>query len=547
MSGGPVLVTWVAVSNDPYDRDRNGAIREQNGERVLGPTLTLLTDPASPYARKIDDVVLLHQQPKHGVTERVLQSVKELEAELRALGLRVGLEPWPCEDPTDHQAIFAFLRTKVREIRRRFPGRQLVIHVSPGTPSMHTIWVLMAETGMIEQPFVAVKSYRREERRDRPAVVPVELGIETFYKAYTSARPGQVGSDDQAVVWDPERFRTDAMKRVYAEARRFAQVKVPVLIRGERGTGKTTLASWIRSVSPFKRAEQDAHWPSVACGQYSPETMRSELFGHVLGAFTGATKERKGLLTAAHEDTLFLDEVGDVSPELQRLLIKVIEERRYLPLGSEDAKASDFRLVTATNLDDTTLRERLAPDFLDRISLLTLALPPLRDIRGELPWLWEVVYAEARRRAEVPRGRASLHAAQHERVLAELHKHSLPGNLRDVFRVAYRLLAVLGDTDEPVSADDAVTIGLEALESPLGRAGVESVPRAVAAAFAIRGPLDDVLRPGTVIDSKKLVDELKAYVAEEVRRIARLRGVSVKELCDVSDRSLREWVSGGDA
>ena len=130
---------------------------------------------------------------------------------------------------------------------------------------MHTVWVLMAETGFVDPPFTVVKSYRRSERRGRPAVVPVELGIETFYKAYKMSRPRQVGAEDQIVLWDPRRFRSDAMKRVFAEARRFAQLKVPVLIRGERGTGKTTLASWIRSNSPFKRDEQDACWPSVAC------------------------------------------------------------------------------------------------------------------------------------------------------------------------------------------------------------------------------------------------------------------------------------------
>ena len=83
-----------------------------------------------------------------------------------------------------------------------------------------------------------VKSYRRSERGDRPAVVPVELGIETFYKTYRASRPRQLSSEDQGVIWDPSRFRTDAMKRVYADARRVAPLNVPFLIRGERGTGK---------------------------------------------------------------------------------------------------------------------------------------------------------------------------------------------------------------------------------------------------------------------------------------------------------------------
>jgi len=463
-------------------------------------------------------------------------------------GLRVHLEPWVGEDPTDHGGIFDFLREKLPELRRRFSGRELVIHISPGTPSMQTIWVLMAETGFIEPPFTLVKSFRKADRRGRPAAVPVELGIETFYKVYKASRPRQVGSEDQGVIWDPGRFQADAMKQVFAEARRFAQLNVPVLIRGERGTGKTTLANWIRSNSPYKREEQDARWPSVACGQYSPETMRAELFGYRKGSFTGATADREGLLAAAHRDTLFLDEVGDVSRDLQRLLIKAIEEKRYFALGDDEPRQSDFRLLTATNIDDAELRRRLDPDFLDRISLLTLTLPPLRDVPDELPWLWYAVYSEAARRAGVTKRRASMGATHHERVVAHLRRHPLPGNLRDLFRVAYRVLAARNDVDAPMPPADAVAYGVEALGGASVRGGrLATVARSVAAAFAQSATLDDVVPAGEVLDTADIFSELKAFIAQEVRRISSQRGLKGSELCDVSERSLREWAKGGTA
>ncbi|HHH29328.1 MAG TPA: hypothetical protein ENK57_13425 [Polyangiaceae bacterium] len=543
MNPSPVLITWVAVNNDPFEREREtGKPRLVNGEPVAGPTLTLLCDEESSYAGLVTDVVLLHRSPEGGGTTRERRAVDELSAELKQRRFRVHLEAWSGDDPTDHRGLFDFLRDKLPELRRRFRGRELVLHISPGTPSMHTVWVLMAETGFVDAPFTVVKSYRRSERRGCHAVVPVELGIETFYKVYKASRPREVGSEDQVVLLDPRRFQSDAMRRVFAEARRFAQLKVPVLIRGERGTGKTTLASWIRSSSPFKRDEQDARWPSVACGQYNPETMRAELFGYKKGSFTGATSDRAGLLAAAHRDTLFLDEVGDVSPDLQRLLIRAIEEKRYVALGDDTPRESDFRLLTATNIDDRELRERLDPDFLDRISLLTLTLPPLRDVSEELPWLWEAVYGEATRRAAVTKRRSTLGKQHHSRVVASMGRHPLPGNLRDLFRVAYRILAARNDTEEPMPPSDAVTYGLEALTGG-GGAPATSVSRAIAAAFAHGAPLDDLVEVNGAVETAEVLADIKAFIATELRRISSARGLRASELCDVSERSLREWAN----
>ena len=112
----------------------------------------------------------------------------------------------------------------------------------------------MAEMGLIRPPFAAVKSLRRAHRAGRPAVVPVHLDIPTFYKAFHHARPRHVASTVESVLFDPRRFKSEKLKRLYADARRFGQLNVPILVLGERGTGKTTLASWIRSNSRFRTA-----------------------------------------------------------------------------------------------------------------------------------------------------------------------------------------------------------------------------------------------------------------------------------------------------
>ena len=212
-------MSWVAVNNDPFERQPpDGNFRMVDGEPVLGPTLTLLQDEDSSFAGTVGDVVLLHRKSNDTVKhEREHMAVDETAKTLRERmpELRVHQVPWEGDDPTDHGAIFEFLRETLPDLRRRFANRELVIHISPGTPSMQTVWVLMAETGFVDPPFVLVKSYRKADRRGRPAVVPVELHIETFYKAYKAARPRQVASEEQGLVWDPQRFRTERMRQLF--------------------------------------------------------------------------------------------------------------------------------------------------------------------------------------------------------------------------------------------------------------------------------------------------------------------------------------------
>ena len=543
-SGTPVLVSWVAINNDPFERDfKAGNFRLVNEVSVFGPTLTLLCDDTSLYANKIQDVVLLHRKFSGQSAEREHRAVQDTVDELKRRKFCVQQEVWQGEDPTDHRSIFQFMREKMTKIRKLYQGRELVLHVSPGTPAMHTIWVLMAETGCIDPPFSVVKSYRANERGGRPAVVPVEIGIDTFYKMYKASRPRQVGSDDQGVIWDPGRFQTETMKRVYQEASRFARVNVPLLIRGERGTGKTTLAGWIRSNSPFRRESQNRNWPSVACGQYSPETMRSELFGYKKGSFTGATSDKEGLLAVAHGDTLFLDEIGDISRDLQRLLIRAIEEKEYMALGDDRPKTSNFRLLTATNIENNELCQRLDPDFFDRISLLTIELPPLRAISSELVWLWEAVYQKAALRAECLAGQVRLGTVHHQRIVRRLQQHPLPGNLRDLFRVAYRLLAARNDIDNRLSPEDSVEYGLAVLEGKdVNTVGASaSLARQVAATFVNAAPLDDFLKSHQKLNTSIILDDFKAFIASELRRIASQQKKNPESLCDISDRTLRSW------
>ena len=527
-TNSPVLISWVARANDPYRKDRDGRL-------FPGPTLTLLFDDDSPYKGSVQNAVLLHTEGDP--TDELKAAIHE-----QSPAVKIEFTSWKAEDPTDHSAIFEFLRTQIPSIREKYRGRELLVHVSPGTPSMQTIWVLMGTTGFIEEPFELVKSYREDERRGRRAVEPVKRPVfETIYQAYQTAQPRQIASEEQDIRWNPKNFRTETMKSLFAEARRFAQIKVPVLLLGERGTGKTTLASWIRSNSPFRKEDRDEEWPTVACGQYTSELLRSELFGYVKDAFTGASKDTEGLLAKADRDTLFLDEIGDLSKDNQRRLIKALEEKTYIPVGDTKPKKSDFRLLTATNLDTDTLQERLDPDFLDRISLLTLHLPPLREIADELDWLWQDVYKDAISRAGVAEARTTLGQEHHNRIIGKLKGHRLPGNMRDLFRVAYRILAARNDRDNPLSPKEAVDYGLKALSGFAASASELDIPRAFTRAFADAESLDTLVGQVGRLEYGSIELDLKQYFADEILRIKKDTKQPLDELCDQKERTLNNW------
>lgn len=533
-----VLLSWIAVNNDPYERERGRLefARQRDGALARGPTLTLVADAASPYRGRFSDAVFIRQGGPGG--EAHAQRYEQLVCALaeHAPGLRPHEEVFEGADPTDHEAIFEFLRGLVPKIRQRFKGQELVIHISPGTPSMQTVWVLMAETGFIGRPYSVVKSFKAEDRQGGPAAVPVRIGLDTFYKRYLELRPQPATREDR-IGWDPARFRSPGLRRLYEDARRVARLKVPVLLLGERGTGKTTLAAWIRTWSPWSRVGE--HWKTVPCGQYTPETMRAELFGHARGAFTDAKVARSGLLKELDGDTLFLDEVGDISREMQRLLIKALEERTFQPLGAATMETSDFRLITATNLPLDTLQERLDPDFFDRISPFTLRVPALREIPEDLEWIWEEVLEEAARRAEVPIHYARLEEVHTRRVVEALAAHPLPGNLRDLFRIAWRFLAARADNDAPAKVDDAVGWALEGLD--LGATRPPADGRLLARAFADGRPLPAALYEMGPIDPGPTFDELRRWFAVEVARVVRDERSEVGKVTTVKERTLREW------
>jgi DNA-binding NtrC family response regulator len=234
------------------------------------------------------------------------------------------------------------------------------------------------------------------------------------------------------------------MQEVFELVRRAAPARSNILITGESGTGKELVARAIHRLSP----RSSKPFVPVHTSAIPSELLESSLFGHVKGAFTGAVSSRKGLFEAAHEGTLFLDEVGTISPETQTKLLRVIQEREIRRVGGVEARSVDVRLVAATNVDlwaevqDGRLRE----DLYYRLNVITIELPPLRERREDVPLL---VSHFLRKYAEENDRDVLGFSPEAIDVLTE---YSWPGNVRELENAVER--AVVLSRGETIELDE---------------------------------------------------------------------------------------------
>ncbi len=231
---------------------------------------------------------------------------------------------------------------------------------------------------------------------------------------------------------DPFLGESDAIQRLHADAQRVALVDSPVLILGETGVGKGILAKWLHKNSP--RSEEA--FVDLNCAGFAREFLESELFGHERGAFTGAVAPKQGLLDVAHRGTAFLDEIGDMDPQIQPKLLKVLEEKRFRRLGDVKDRTVDLRLIAATHQDLSAMvnEKRFRSDLYFRISTIPLSVPPLRGRLADLPILAQRLLEGIA--SDLGRGEVSLS----KDAVQALVSHPWPGNIRELRNVLERAI-----------------------------------------------------------------------------------------------------------
>lgn len=243
--------------------------------------------------------------------------------------------------------------------------------------------------------------------------------------------------------------RSDKMQAVYQMIETVAEVQSTILVTGESGTGKELAARAIHDLSP--RAEKP--FISINCGAFTETLLESELFGYVKGSFTGANTNKKGLFEAADKGSIFLDEIGEMSPTMQVKLLRVLQEKKVRPVGAHEEMQIDARVIAATNRDlkamtvDGSFRE----DLFYRISVIPISLPPLRERREDIP---ELVNHFVKKFCE----QTGRDVSVSEKAMQFLENYAWHGNVRELEHTIERAVA-LERTDEiqPERLPDHIT------------------------------------------------------------------------------------------
>jgi transcriptional regulator with GAF, ATPase, and Fis domain len=409
-----ILFSWIGTTD----------LRAASGDPAvgLGPVAVAMTQ------RQFDALVLLNNFPEDQSDTYVAWLKQRTSAP-------VTVKQCPLSSPTDFSEIYKAARAKVDEsldVGSSTPPK-VTFHLSPGTPSMAAVWIILAKT-----KFGAELIESSLKHGVQTVSFPFDLAAD-FY-------PDLLRSSDEklkrlTVAESPVSpefvdiiHRSAAMAKVVEMARHVAYRSVPVLLEGESGTGKELFARAIHRASP----RRDNNFVAVNCGAIPAELVESELFGHERGAFTGADRQVIGQFEVADNGSLFLDEIGELPLAAQVKLLRALQEGEIRRIGSTRATKINVRIIAATNrnLLDEIGDGRFRVDLFYRLAVGVIRLPPLREREGDVSLLIDNCLKQINEESTKEPGweEKSLTAGA-KRILLQ---HTWPGNVRELLNTVRR-------------------------------------------------------------------------------------------------------------
>jgi two-component system, NtrC family, response regulator AtoC len=398
--------------------------------------------------------------------------------------------------------------TVLREVRRLLPATPVLVMTAFGSVATSVEAMRLGAVTMLEKP-VPVAQLEREVRDAIADAREVEGGLEAAVGA------GLVGT-------------SPAIRAVFDTLVRVAPSNSSVLIQGESGTGKELVAQALHRLS------RRALGPLVAvnCAAIPEQLLESELFGHVKGAFTGASQARQGRFKLADGGTIFLDEIGEMPVALQGKLLRVLQEHAVEPVGSARPESVDFRLIAATNKD---LEMQVASgafrgDLFYRLNVVPLVLPPLRERAGDVPLLAAHFLARHNAAKQDPLrfSAAAIEALEH---------HSWPGNVRELENLVERLAVLKGEGEIDIADLPGPIRNARASSGSAARAGIPAaLPPEGVDLYKVLAEIEDRLirealdrSGGNKNQAAKILGLNRTTLVEKLRKKGALKGSGTTE------------------
>ena len=361
---------------------------------------------------------------------------------------KIIVHPEKLTGPTQFGEIYQAAGKVVSDIQvRHGKDTSLIFHLSPGTPAMAAVWIILAKTRF---PAELIESSL--QKGVKTVSVPLDISAEfipdLLRRSDDRLERLAEGLPPKAPEFSHLIHRSDVMKRVILKAQHVAPRSVSVLIEGESGTGKELLARAIHEAGP----RREKPFVAVNCGAIPTELLESELFGYEKGAFTGAEKQKNGYFEAADEGTLFLDEIGELPVSAQVKFLRILQEKELSRVGSTQTLKFDARIIAATNRDllDAIANGQFREDLFYRIAVAVLKLPPLRERTGDvgllIDYLIEQINAESVEEPGYTRKKISPAAKN------LMFQHDWPGNVRELQNTIMR--AALWSPGPTIDVDD---------------------------------------------------------------------------------------------
>jgi len=403
-----ILLSWIALNED---------MKEVEGTSEYdGPTI---------QAVKQDQYDIFYLFASNEESYKKASQVKRyLQANIKAYPVKkIELIFLKLRNPSDHMELWEVIPQKTETLLalHKQQNPEIYINLSAGTPAMRTTWMMMVGSGQI---VATILNVQRKRDSNISCIDKVNVGIYPFVLKIKQA------VDKQLKI--PQSFNSPRMRTLMRKlALITGDINMPILLLGETGVGKTEIA---KAYHLMTNAPKNKFFHFV-CGEFNVgdlNTIKSQLFGHVKGSFTGADRDKAGILEEADGGIIFLDEIGDISVEVQRLLINAVEKKQFRRFGGSEMIESDFRLICATNRDieEMLKANELSQDFYNRIRSCEYTIPPIRERKEDIPDI-------ARNLLQTEKNYRDLKFTEDaiEELISQLRQHSLPGNIRDIKRI----------------------------------------------------------------------------------------------------------------